>query len=380
MKLLAGFLLSIFLMIALVAPAHAAEFKAVDGDTVVPKNENTKDLHVSGRDVTVDSDIGGDLVLAGSNAIINGKTEHSLFVFAGSVVVNGDVGRHVRIAGGTVTLAGSVGGDVFIAGGTVTIASDVSIQGGLYVGGGTVTMNGTVVGPVKIAGQGTTINGSLSDGATIYSEAVTIGPLAVIEGDVEYTASKEANIDSAATVNGKITFHQRSTDYSETVRNLFSIFSLLTLLGSMLVLLILVRYLPTFSASILGHGTKKTLPAIGAGFLLLIIVPVLCIALLFTVVGIPLALFAGVLWLLLIMAGSLYGKLILGAWVIKALTKEPAYRLDLQAIVVGVLLTALVALIPVVGWLVSFFTFLLGIGAIVLMFSGIRSVSVPKQK
>ena len=68
---------------------------------------------------------------------------------------------------------------------------------------------------------------------------------------------------------------------------------------------------------------------------------------------------------MLLTLSSVFAGIILGTWLIKVLTKRQEYVIDWKAIVVGVIVIKLLALIPFVGWLPKFIFFLIGLGALV---------------
>src|SRR3989344_6042421 len=130
MKMMFRILAVGLLLGAFILPVRAAEFRSSEDSITLSESQKPHDLHLAGKNITVDAATIGDLVLAGGTVLSNGEVENSLFIAGGTVTVRSHVKRHLRIAGGTVTLSGKIDGDVYIAGGNVTLADSAGKKGG----------------------------------------------------------------------------------------------------------------------------------------------------------------------------------------------------------------------------------------------------------
>ncbi|ELZ27779.1 hypothetical protein C475_07655, partial [Halosimplex carlsbadense 2-9-1] len=90
-------------------------------------------------------------------------------------------------------------------------------------------------------------------------------------------------------------------------------------------------------------------------------VPIVLVVVAITIVGIPLAFAGSVAFGLLVWLGTIYGRFILGTWLLSLADIENRWA----ALLVGVLAVAVLRLVPVLGALTRFVVFLLGFGALV---------------
>jgi hypothetical protein len=90
------------------------------------------------------------------------------------------------------------------------------------------------------------------------------------------------------------------------------------------------------------------------------------VAVALTVVGIPLSLLGALLFAMVAWVGSLYGRVAVGAWLASLADVEHRWL----SLVAGFVVVALVARVPVVGGIVEFVVFLLGLGALSLAVYG----------
>jgi hypothetical protein len=196
-------------------------------------------------------------------------------------------------------------------------------------------------------------------------EEVEILPTARIDGKLTYRSSREAQIAPEAVIAGGVTYvalEQPSTGG----RVLWQLFLVLVagFLGSALFFLF-----PAFSVGAVRTLGAEPLKALGIGAAALFGVPVLAVLLIVTVVGSALGVALLVLYGLALMAGFLTGALCLGEYAMRVARsgRAPATLGPwIGALLIGLLLIGVLALVPVLGGLVCFAAVLLGLGALVL--------------
>lgn len=371
-------IVGVFALVALpIITTQAAEFSVdqTDETVTIGDNETPNDLYTVARTVTVNGDINGDLVAAGATILINGATEDSLFATAGDITIRGPIGRHLRAAGGTVTISSLVGGDVFVAGGTVIITKDAIVNGGLYVSGGTVTVDGVVKGETKVAGGQVTINGQLAN-ANVRASTLHLGDQAVINGDLWYKSPEEKTQAQGAVIVGNLHYQPIAAD--QLWKKLSSAQYLLQIVATILFGWLLWHFAPKTVGQVVNAGLKRPAAAAWLALGALFVTPIVAILLIVTIIGAPIGVLLGLLWGVTIILGSVISKIIFGSWLIRLVTKEKDFKIDLQAIAVGTLLLALISFIPVIGQLVGFVFFLLGLGAVAQLFRSMTDKTLAR--
>jgi len=301
----------------------------------------------TGGTITVgpDETIDGDLETFGGTVVIEGTVTGDVEAFAGSVVIDGTVEGTVETFAGTVEIGGTVDGDVETAGGTVTITDGAQIGGSLSAGAGTVTIDGTV-----------------ADDAEIGAERIVLGPTAEIGGDLTYDGQLEradgATVDGAVSQTSDVAPGPTGPGFSFP-SGAFTVYGVLVNLVAGAVLLVAF---PRFSTRVADGITDDPLRSGVFGLLALIAIPIVCVILLLTIVGIPLSIAGFVAYAFLVWAGALYGRFAAGRWVLAQAGRGSRWL----ALALGVLGVALLKLLPVLGDLIEAAVVLLGLGALVL--------------
>jgi len=344
--------------------AQAAEFKAEsESQGSLTINAPAKDLYLAGGTLTVEAPIKGDLVVAGGSILLNSDIEDSLFVAGGTITVRSNVGRHVRIGGGTITISGRIGGDLLIGGGTVAITKEAVIDGDLLVSSGDVSFNGTVKGKTNISAGNINLNGQLSSVKTISNHGLTIGSAAVINGDLNYRAVTEAKIESGAKITGQTNFTKLEQPTRANLRKVFGFFSLLQLLGTILTLMLVTRFLPKFSQQAVQQA-RSFWASLGIGFAALILTPIATIILISILIGIPVALILIPLYLASLAIGLLMGKLALGVMIRQLFDKNKELKIGYGEAIIGAVAFTILVNIPVINLIVFPLILLVGLGAV----------------
>jgi cytoskeletal protein CcmA (bactofilin family) len=331
----------------------------------------TGDLIAAAGTLDLDAAVAGDALLLGGNLRVGAGVGRSLYAAAGRLTVHGPVGHNLRVAGGQVELLreANVGGNVSVAGGQVTLRG--TVQGDVRVGGGTVLIDGPVQGSVWVsAGQ------------------LRLGPNARLSGVLHWRSDKELERDPAAQINGELDqmpwpagSRSAKRQYDDAMpmhggdrgwrgwRSHSMIFGgWWWNLGLMLLAAALVAALPQ-AAQAASTTLRTRWPAsLLAGLVVIACVPIAALLLLVTIIGAPLALvllllFPPVLIVGYVSFGAAAGQWALGRWRADRATQT---RWRVTAAALAVLLLALLASVPVLGWLVAWVAVLSGVGVIAL--------------
>ncbi|PIR83649.1 hypothetical protein COU18_03125 [Candidatus Kaiserbacteria bacterium CG10_big_fil_rev_8_21_14_0_10_51_14] len=345
--------------------AFAAEFRTGDQPSLPAGEVVNEDLYMVGGNVTSAGSVRGDLIAGGGTVIVNGAVSSDLLVGGGNVTILGDVGDDVRVAGGNILIQGSVGGDVVVGGGQVNLSGS-RIGGDVAVGGGMVRLDAPVSGDVRIAGGQVNINSTVNGNVEIHAEEVTLGPKAVIHGNLTYSATKEVILEEGAIVRGETNFTEQPDVRSAAKAGLLALASflfvskfLMMLVGAFTMWLMFRR----FSVELVQTAAAKPLPIMGRGLIFLIVTPIVSVALLFTIVGIPLGAVGLLAFAAAMIAVSLASPIVLGSIVHTWIFKPAQYEISWKTILLGVVLYFLIGLIPFIGGLALFALLLLVLGA-----------------
>lgn len=221
---------------------------------------------------------------------------------------------------------------------------------------GPATIDGVVTGPVVAFNGDVTISGTVEEDVVVFNGAVTVRSGAEVGGDL--SAREEPVVEDGATVRGQI--RRRAFDLD---RGPFPFFARLAVWIAVSVSLLALGFLllllfpRAMDAIDLAWRTQMG-GSIGWGLLLLVGLPVVGVLIAITIVGIPLG--VGLLLALALLYATGY---VAASWILgRQLIKPPTSRA--LALLVGVLILRVVALIPFVSGIVGALAAAFGLGAI----------------
>lgn len=307
-------------ILAFDSPADALQFM---GDDVVSINSPVADdLFAGGNTVNVNAPV-DSAVIVGGNVNIDAPIKGDLIVAGGEVDLNSDVGGKIVAAGGTINLRGDVARNVVMAGGQVRLLSSSDIGRDAAISGGDVYNAGNVTG-------------------TLWVNA----------GSFENTGTA-----------GDVKFQKWQEDEAEEKAEAFiSTFSILMILGFLIVGLIILRLFPgsvlAVDRQIRDSPPVKTLLGLGliVASMILIVISIL------TVIGMPLGFLLLMLFVAALMLANLFISFSLGRWIVSALNQTLG---DMPAFVLGYVVLSLLFLIPYAGSIIELISISLGFAAMV---------------
>ena len=377
MKLFAKFLVLVLLSVTFFArSAQASSDSRPQTISVLERKEVVnKDYFAAGDSVRVSGTVNGDVYLAGGSIVIDGTINGDLFAVGGTIQVSGPVKNDIRAAGGALTLGSTVGGNVTLGGGTVIISPDAKITGSILAGAGNLGIYAPT-GRGVTAGAGTlTVNNSVGGDMLLAVDELILQSKTKVAGNVTYWGERQATVADNVALSGELVFHQMPKNEAKQAKiakgdmkafaGIIAGFALtmaavgaaaLFILG-----LILFAMFPAFTDKTL-HGMQKNMwGSFGLGIVTVILLPILAIAAMTTIVGIPIGMFLFMALGLLCVVGHLYAAVFIGNGIFTWLKADVhrAWQLLLGLIVLGVF-----TLIPVLGWLARAIFVLIATGAL----------------
>ncbi len=312
------------ILISILATTPAAEALEFVSDDVVSINSPVEDdLFASGSTVNINAPV-DSAIIAGGNVNVDAPIKGDLIVAGGDVSLNSEVGGKIVAAGGTINLRGDVARNVVMAGGTVRILPSSEIGKDAAISGGDVYNGGNVTGTLWVNA------GNFNNTGTA--------------GDVKFQQWQEDKADE------------------EKAKAFISTFSVLMILGFLIVGLIILRLFPG-SVSAVDKEIRESPPVkalLGLG--LIVASMILIIISILTVVGLPLGFLLLTLFVAALMMANLFVSFSLGRWILSALNQTLG---DLPAFVLGYVVLSVLFLLPYAGPIIELISISLGFGAMV---------------
>ncbi len=346
-----------------VGAANASSFKTGDSITVAAGETVDSMLFTAGNNINIAGTVNGDVYCAGQTITISGTVNGDVFCGGGTIIISGKVDGSVRLGGQTVTISGTIGNSATIGASDLIIEKTAVITRDLLGGTGNATINGTVGRDIVSGSSNMTINGTVSRNIDGDIEVLSVGSAGVIGGDLTYTSPSEPLITSGGKIIGTTTRTTPKNDSNNTaplaVSFGMSVYVLVSAIIFALVIAVLIPRILNESAAVTLKTPGKT---ILTGLVSMVLVGIVIVALFLTFVGAPLAILTILAWAIIsILSGSFAGY---------ALGKKllPKSKKPVVIMLAGVSILTVLSLlpIPIVNFVVSFITYLVGTGMVLI--------------
>lgn len=350
-----------FLFIAF-ASLHA------DDEYIVLQEEQVHegDYFAAGGTIEISGVVKGDVYAMGSQIIVDGHVLGSVIATGGSIEIAGTVDGNVRLAGGQVEINGTVGRNVTAIGGNIQFVSKTVVGGNAVLTGGIVDVSGKINGDLTLSASNARLLGDVGRNVQAYAGEFRVGSRVDIGGNLDYSSSSPARIDSSARIGGKVTYEpsvitevfkgnwRQGLIFGTRLTGVLMNFAFSFFIGALF-----LRIFPKKLQRTLDTLRKKPLKSFWMGLLILILLPVACLLLFITILGFPIALALLAISLL----GFYTAKIFPILWVSNSILPKINRYLGLA---IGLVLFFLLVQIPVFGALLSSVFTLLGLGALFL--------------
>lgn len=369
-------LLALVVLVLALTPGPAAAADIRQGDITIATTETIEDdLYVVGGNIAINGTIHGDLIAAGSNITVDGNVTGDVVAGGNFIAIRGQVGGSVRAAGTTVVVDGKVTNDLLAAGNEVTILSNGRVGRDAILGSTNVTVSGQIARDLQAGGTNVKIDGGVGGNVLASVDKLQLTDRATVGGSLKYTSKNEAQIANTSSVKGPI---QRQTPADTGRAPLVTgtaavvLEWLKGLIGLLILGILVVFFFPGFSRRAGEALVRSPWLTLAIGALVLIGLPILSVV--FFAVGaliggwwigfVVLAVFGVVLALSIPVAAVGVG----GAVLRIARRPVPVWL----ALIIGLVVLLLVALIPILGGVVIFCALLFGMGATTIAVVGNR--------
>ncbi|MBT4849241.1 hypothetical protein HON36_00110 [Candidatus Parcubacteria bacterium] len=364
--LLASFLFLLPLSV-LAIETHNGDNVLLGADTVIDSN-----YYAAGQTIEIYGTVNGDLFLAGKNITIDSENINGdIFAAGESITIKGKINGSVRFAGQHMSVSGYVRDNVLSFGQNLKLDPESILDGHLTFWGQALSLRGQVNGQVEGGMDSLSLSGTVGKNVDVYLENtkegnVNIEDQAFINGALHYRAWKELAINPNAVIKGGPLFEKledkKAKPWTSKATSL-----LIKFFGLLVVGMVFLYLWPKMFGKAYDKAYKNTVPTFLKGLLFLIVVPIICIILLITVIGIPMAGLLFVTWLMLLYLAKVVAAWLTGQFIkSKFFEKKKIAKINILAI--GVFVYMLLGQIPFIGTIFAVIIFLLALGTFVSYF------------
>jgi len=335
---------------------------AAAGDRVIVSDENLDSVFAAGETVELLAPTREDALLAGRR-----------------VAVRATVGDDAYLAGETVDVSARVAGRAVAAGETVTLDSDAATGGPVRLFGRRVEVAGTVGGDSWIAAESVRLSGHFAGDVTVTAETIDIAPNARFDGVLVTRAPQEPAVPETTVPPERRRYEKWEPEDWEwgppgPWSALFGMMVGAVVLFPLSLLVaggILLAAAGGLMDRVAAIGRQRPGASIGAGLATLAVWAMAALLLIFTLIGAPLGALLFLALPLIVMLGYVIGALALALAAWRSLGKPlPGGLGRFGLLALGLLVLAIVGLIPVAGFIVGLLVTLAGIGATALALRG----------
>jgi len=270
-------------------------------------------------------------------------------------------------AGKTVNEAVSIGDDIHVYGTVrkeaVAVGGDVFVESGGHVKGDAVAIGGDIFvrNNGNIDKNAVTLGGKTRTdfGGAVHGELVTIFPDNIF-----------FNFGDAGLINNifKLLIFGPVVGIFGIIGVIIAlIFSLLKLVLFLAIAALVTHFFPKNVSNMAEFSQREFWKSFFLGFLVVMAVPFLIIALLITIIGIPVI----PPFMVLLFIAYLFGSVGVALW-LGRLIPNSEHRSDMRNVLIGVLIIGLVRIIPAVGLLVKFAVFAVSFGVVLFTRFGMQ--------
>lgn len=344
-------------------PVSAVQLKAGENVSIPAGTSTPDDVYGFASKVDVAGKVIGDVVAAGGQVSVSGTVTQDVMVTGGDVRFSGKAGDDLMVAGGSVTVSGSVAEDATITGGQITFAKDTKVTRDLLVAGGSIALRGSIGRDAKISGGQVELDGPIGGSVQVDAQQLTVGPNAVIKGDLTYTSKQKPQISPLAKITGK-TIEKPAPARPKPICA-FGCKAAWWLLGFAMLLvvgLVAIRLAPRAAELSADAVVGKFWLSLLAGFLLLTVMPIVAVIVMCTVLGLPLGAIMFAAYFIAVYLSRAFVGLAIGRWLFKRFGNERVS--PYLGLLVGLIVLWLLIAIPFVGGLIHLLALMVGLGAL----------------
>jgi cytoskeletal protein CcmA (bactofilin family) len=335
----------------------------------------------AGDEVTLSLTSTDDVAAAGGDVMAQNATLDHAFLAGGDISFADSTAHDLFAAGGEIDLvSGQVADDVVAAGGRIKIARDARVDGDVVVSGGNVRLEGPIGGEVRAAGGTIYLSGPVVGDVYLDGGSITIGPDARIQGALTHRG-RHVEISPQAQINGHVTALRPRPEINLRPLAAFGAWVWASLLfGLFLLAVVIASAFPRLMNDVAEAVRTRPLSTFVIGLLIAFFTPVVIIVLIVTLLGIPLAFVLGAAFALLwpvAIVGAVYAA---GMWVrarMRAGAPAPSAGGRVLWAGIAMIVFVLAGLVPIVGPMIWWLAYLLGLGAVASQAG--RALSKPAE-
>lgn len=357
------------------AAIEGTESETAETDNVnQPVYENI--VFKAGENINISGQMKDDVYLAGSNIMVSGIVEGDIMAAGAYIVIDAEVKGDVRVAGANVVIKNKIHQNLTVFSADLTIGEDAEIGKNIIFGSANAKFNGKINKNLYGGGANILLNNEILGNVYLGVDpegTLLLLPQANIYGNLEYTARETAELQSGAQIQQQEKFSQLTPKEAgkflpqKILKSIYWVAWFVMLLGILLVGLLIIALFKNFTLKAVKSAEKNVLMYILKGLLFLIVTPFAIFILAMTIIGIPLALIAAAIYLIILYISKIFIAIYLGDKVIKLFNKKVKEIQLAWSMILGLVILYVLFAIPFLGMLIKLIVCLWGMGILLTL-------------
>ncbi len=321
----------------------------------------------SGRSVEISGTVNGDVYVLAEQVVIDGVVNGDVLICAGSTDISGHVSQNCRVLGGQVLMSGTIGNNVTAVSGNLQLLPSATIKGSLVATAANVELGATIGSDATIIASNVRLSAHIGHNLKGYMGEMRITSRAYIGGCVDYKSSKDVWIEPGAFVGGKVVRHptlvHKLIEGTWIQKLLFGskvLAILMNFIYTFVIGAILIKIFPKNLEAALQVLQTRPLKSLGFGLVLLVGLPIACLVLLMTILGVPFALTLLAANIIGLYTAKIYSIFWASNWAFKKVRLKPN---RLPVLFCGMVVYFFLTAIPIFGTMLAILAMLFGLGA-----------------
>lgn len=345
-------------------------------DGVMPINEDMQynytntvesDVYLINQNVSLNENVNGNIYVIGQSVDISSEWIYgNVFVIADNVTIKGNISGSVYALAQTINIETTSVGTVYAMAETINLENGANIANDLKAAAENININGNVYREIYIGAENINVSDTaehIAKGSVYYSNNLTDAKNLLSNINVVKTEDSQ-----------KIENTVKTAIVGATIKT--QIINIVSAVLVIAVIYFLVRNRVSETEEISANAVIKN---VVSGLCWLVFTPIVCVILLCTIIGVPLAIIGFVLYILAIYISVPVASLKIGSIVLKELKQENKIMIIVYAICVYILVE-LISLIPTIGGIIKFIVILYGLGTFMKTIFSAKDKKVEKKE
>jgi cytoskeletal protein CcmA (bactofilin family) len=356
----------LFIVLASAATPAVAQFEDIwrVGARVHATASDHNNLWAAGAVVAVRGSVKNDIWAAGAEVDVDATAGKSLWAAGAIVSVTGQA-QDMYVMAARATVDARVNGKLSMGAARLIVGRGTEVRGITRLAGAEVVFSGTSRGAAEIYADTVQINGRVAGNLRVRARSISLGKGAIVDGDAVFETLDEPQIDVGATIRGRQTVTipmRQQVDRRSTIVTLGAAVLFGVGAGLVLGIILLLAARPFVER---GIDTIREAPVRSAfvGLAVFILIPLVASLIMVTIVGIPIGLLILLAFPLAVAIGLVLSAFALADRILNRDRMERSTGGQFVSLLVGVIILAVIGLIPVLGFVVGVLALLIGLGA-----------------